>query len=85
LTRSTVERLVREENLPYFTNPCPVDGKTKREEAREVINYLARYYPNIRGNFLKGLKNLDPRNLWGVKGKALKATSAVKLSTGPAS
>jgi len=69
LTRDTIKKLVKEENLPHFENPCPVDGKTKRDEAREIIDYLARYYPNIRGNFLTGLKNLDPRNLWGVKGE----------------
>lgn len=69
LTRNIVKKLVREEKLPHFENPCPVDGKTKREEAKEIANYLSRYYPNIRGNFLNGLKSLDPRNLWGIKGK----------------
>jgi len=65
LTGSTVSTLVKKENIPFFKNPCPVDGKTKREEAREIIAYMSGFYPRLRENFLNGIKNLDPSNLWG--------------------
>ncbi|HZK18567.1 MAG TPA: tRNA 2-thiocytidine biosynthesis TtcA family protein [Clostridia bacterium] len=68
LTKNTIETLVSKENIPFFKNPCPVDGTTKREEARELIEHMSDFYPRIRENFLTGIKNLDPSNLWGVKG-----------------
>lgn len=68
LTKDRIGTLVNKEDIPFFKNPCPVDGKTKREEARELIEYMSAFYPRMRENFLTGIRNLEPTNLWGIKG-----------------
>jgi tRNA(Ile)-lysidine synthase TilS/MesJ len=56
------------EKLPVLTNPCPVNGHTKREEARELVTGLVERIPGLRARFLNALQNFDNRNLWPVIG-----------------
>ncbi len=52
------------ENLPVLVNPCPASGRTKRDEARELVTELAARYPDLKARFLNALQNFDRRNLW---------------------
>ena len=38
------------QNLPILKSPCPVDGKTKREYIKNMINDLSKTNKNIREN-----------------------------------
>ena len=54
-------------NLPVAKNPCPVDGHTKRQYVKDLINGLNKEYPGIRERFftaiLEGnIKGWPPRN-----------------------
>ena len=35
-------------DFPVFKNPCIIDHKTKREDMKELINYLKKYEPKIK-------------------------------------
>jgi tRNA(Ile)-lysidine synthase TilS/MesJ len=63
-TQRTVQNFVDRENLPVIVNPCPVSGKTKREEIKEVVHHLVGLYPELRTRFLTALQTMDPNNLW---------------------
>ena len=54
-------------DLPVAKNPCPVDGHTKRQYVKDLINGLNKEYPGIRERFftaiLEGnIKGWPPRN-----------------------
>lgn len=63
-TQRTVQTFVERENLPVIINPCPVSGKTKREEIKSVVQQLSGLYPDLRNKMLSALQNMDPKNLW---------------------
>ena len=56
ITQSTVSSLVRLENLPVIENPCPVSGKTKRQEMGEITKYITSRYPSFYQRFLTSLE-----------------------------
>lgn len=60
----TVQNFRQRYELPVVKNPCPVAGKTKREEVKGIVNYLGGIYPDLRRSFLTALQSLDLRNLW---------------------
>lgn len=45
-TEKDIENATKQ--FPIFKNPCSIDHKTKREEMKNVINYLKKYEPNIK-------------------------------------
>ena len=64
LPEKHVIHMQRELNLPVYKNPCPVDGHTKRTEMKELINSLAKRYPNVKEMMLSALINQDQYALW---------------------
>lgn len=64
LPQKTVVSVARTENLPIIPNPCPANGHTKRDEMRELVNGLAKTYPDIREKFLSAFGNVDIGHLW---------------------
>ncbi|NHM27541.1 tRNA 2-thiocytidine biosynthesis protein TtcA [Desulfofundulus sp. TPOSR] len=66
LTQEHVREMARQKNLPVLENPCPVNGKTKRQEMREFVANLLIRYPELHLRFLNALKTADLRNLWPV-------------------
>ncbi|NLJ41611.1 MAG: tRNA 2-thiocytidine(32) synthetase TtcA [Clostridiales bacterium] len=53
-------------NLPVISNPCPADGKTKREYIKNLFQDIAEDIPNVREQILSALKKSNDNNLWGV-------------------
>jgi len=64
ITNKTVETFVQREELPVVKSLCPVNGKTKREEMKELVESLHGRYPELRTRFLTALQTLDLQNLW---------------------
>ncbi len=60
--------LVRSEELPVITNPCPYNGFTKRDEMKRIVRELSARYPDFRERFLTGLQNVSLENLWKQRG-----------------
>ena len=51
-------------DLPVVKSPCPVDGGTRREEMKQLLNELCRRYPNARDQMLSALMNEEQYGLW---------------------
>ena len=45
---SDIRGFVRKQNLPVVKSPCPVDGKTKREDMKQLIYSLRKDIPKIQ-------------------------------------
>ena len=64
LEQETVKELALLGKVPVIKNPCPVNGKTKREEMKQVIRELKNRYPDVTQKMLTALKTTDMKNLW---------------------
>lgn len=64
LPGKTVETLVQRQEIPVVKSLCPVNGKTKREEMKQLVSTLSERYPELRTRFLTAFQTLDPDNLW---------------------
>ncbi len=68
LEEKKIERFAREMHLPFGPSGCPVSGKTKRREIKELIEQLERKNRKVRGNIFRALSNiktdylLSPKN-----------------------
>lgn len=48
--------------FPVITNPCPADGKTKRETVKKYIKDSEQIFPNLRKNLTTSLINYYEKN-----------------------
>lgn len=55
---------VEAEKLPVLANPCPANGRTKRDEARQIVAGLSENHPEFRSRFLNALLSFNQGNLW---------------------
>lgn len=53
-----IERFAKEMSLPFGPGGCPVSGKTKRKEVKELIETLEKKNRKIRGNIFRSLSNI---------------------------
>ena len=51
-------------DLPVVPSPCPVDGGTRRADAKALLDALCRYKPDARDMLLQALKNDEQYGLW---------------------
>ena len=63
LPESHVKHMSKELDLPVLTSPCPVDGKTRREEMKKLMADLKRRYPDAPERLLHALR-ADRCDLW---------------------
>ncbi|WP_027718265.1 tRNA 2-thiocytidine biosynthesis TtcA family protein [Desulfovirgula thermocuniculi] len=66
LTQEQVKEMARQKKIPVLDNPCPVSGKTVRQEMKEFVQELVARYPELHLRFLNAFKTADLRNLWPV-------------------
>ncbi len=55
---------VKNLNLPTVKSTCPMDGYTKRQDIKEMLNRLYDEYPMAKSNFLNMLHNQKQLKLW---------------------
>ncbi len=55
---------VKRNAIPVVKNPCPADGTTKREEAKEVLRYLDSVHGNSAKNIFAAISNTKTYKLW---------------------
>ncbi len=60
----TIQNFAATFKLPVAKNPCPANHQTKREEMKELLNYLEQKFPGVRDRLLTALKNFNPDYLW---------------------
>lgn len=57
---SAVKRL----GIPVAKNPCPMDGVSKRQDAKELVKTITGMNPHARQNLLTAIRNTETYNLW---------------------
>ena len=63
LSESHVHHMERVLSLQVVSSPCPADGKTVRQEMKELIRELKKRYPEAANRFLHALQH-EPYDLW---------------------
>jgi tRNA 2-thiocytidine biosynthesis protein TtcA len=58
LEEKKIERFAREMGLPFGPSGCPVSGKTKRMEVKEMVDVLAKKDRRVKGNIFRALSNI---------------------------
>ncbi len=53
--------------LPVIPSPCPANGHTARQEAKDLIKSLAKTHPNLETLMLSALRNTAQYGLWDQK------------------
>jgi len=48
----------RKYDLPVVKNPCPADGRTRREDVKQFIRESRRQFPNIRESLFSAVERL---------------------------
>ncbi len=51
-------------NLPVVKSPCPVNGVTRREDMKRILDQICRVIPNAREQMLAALMRGDHGGLW---------------------
>lgn len=51
-------------NLPRIRSACPVDGLTKRQTIKNILNQLYAEIPDAHDNFIRMLSNQTQLHLW---------------------
>ena len=54
----TVANFAAQFQLPVVFNPCPMDGKSKRQDVKELIKTLSVTYPNLKSKIFTAMQNL---------------------------
>ena len=50
--------------VPVIKSTCPMDGYTKRQDMKDMLNTLYAEYPSAKDNFLRMLHNEKQLSLW---------------------
>lgn len=53
--------------LPVIVNPCPANGHTARQEAKDLLLELTKKHKNLKTLMLSALQNTDQYGLWDQK------------------
>lgn len=56
--------VAKQRELPVQKANCPVAGGTKREEAKQLLQYLSRSVPDIEEKMIHAIANTDKYGLW---------------------
>lgn len=51
-------------DLPVVASPCPANGRTKRENMKDLLDLICRRVPNARELMLSALRNTEQYGLW---------------------
>ena len=64
INEASIKNLVKKYNFPVIKNPCPADGKTKRQEIKEYINEMNAKIPGFKKNIFGSLTNSEQMFIW---------------------
>ncbi len=61
---SDIKAAVEQSQIPIVKSTCPMDGYTKRQDTKDLLNDLYKKYPMAKENFLLMLHNEKQLDLW---------------------
>lgn len=59
-----IKRAVKDYDFPVIQNPCPVNGKTKREDMKILIKDLNTKIPGFKKSLFSSLNNSEQLFIW---------------------
>ncbi len=59
-----IRNCVKDNELPIVHSVCPIDGKTSRQDIKELIEELSQKFPDLHEKLLHALDNTEKYNLW---------------------
>lgn len=68
INEETVKKVVSMENLPVIESGCPVNGKTVRQEMKNLASELRTKYPDLNKKMTTAFENIDNRKMWKQRG-----------------
>ena len=64
IEESMIKKAVREYNYPVIINSCPADGKTKREDLKNLIRNMNKDIPGLKKSLFSALNNSEQLFIW---------------------
>lgn len=61
---SDIKKAIQETTVPIVKSTCPMDGHTKRQDMKELLENIYKTYPSSKENFLLMLHNQKQLDLW---------------------
>ena len=58
------KKAAKDYNYPIIENPCPADGKTNRQNIKELVSRLNKDMPGSKKNIFGALNNPDKIFIW---------------------
>ena len=58
------KKAARDFDYPIIKNPCPADGKTNRQDIKELVSKLNKEIPGSKKNIFGALNNSDRLFIW---------------------
>ena len=58
------KKAAKDYNYPIIENPCPADGKTNRQNIKELVSRLNEDMPGSKKNIFGALNNPDKVFIW---------------------
>jgi tRNA 2-thiocytidine biosynthesis protein TtcA len=68
IQEQTVKTFAKQEILPLVPSCCPANGKTKREDMKDIISNISEFCPQARYRMLRALQNVEG-NEWQTQKK----------------
>jgi len=66
IEESKIKKFRETQKLPLVSNPCPMNGISKREDVKELIKALREEHPDITTKIFGAIKRL-PLEGWGAE------------------
>ncbi len=64
IEEESIKSIAKKYNFPIIKNPCPADGKTKREDMKTLIKDLNKKIPGFKKNLFGCLNNSKQLFIW---------------------
>ncbi|MDR0897977.1 MAG: tRNA 2-thiocytidine biosynthesis TtcA family protein [Oscillospiraceae bacterium] len=64
LPEKHIVHMARRLDLPIIQSPCPANGHTARQEAKDLLRDLSKTHPNLQTLMLSALRNRAQYGLW---------------------
>ncbi len=74
----TIATYARQEALPIVASCCPANGRTKRQDMKEILTEISQFCPQAKDRMLRALQHVEG-NEW-MTGRRLKVGSNNKTS-----